>query len=188
MKVLGSPLCVPHPDQSCVRLPPRDAAYDLSNLTLLKGDTGWIVIDTPISPETAKAGLDLGQREARCQSSSRSRAQSLAHRDVSPGATAFPDAGGTDTASPDTLNVDSTDVKKQYVANRSTNSGVCSTHSRSGSTSSRHDKEESRTRHDWAAEPKRAARIGVRGEPALPSRSRRFLAFPPSGDRLRLCV
>lgn len=33
--------------------------YDLSNLTLVRGDTGWIVIDTLISPETAKAGLDL---------------------------------------------------------------------------------------------------------------------------------
>ncbi len=33
--------------------------YDLSNITFVKGDTGWIVIDTLISPDTAKAGLDL---------------------------------------------------------------------------------------------------------------------------------
>lgn len=33
--------------------------YDLSNVTFVRGDTGWIVIDTAISPETAKAALDL---------------------------------------------------------------------------------------------------------------------------------
>lgn len=33
--------------------------YDLSNVTFVKGDTGWIVVDTAISPETAKAALDL---------------------------------------------------------------------------------------------------------------------------------
>ncbi|MEB3051574.1 alkyl sulfatase dimerization domain-containing protein [Mycolicibacter sp. MYC123] len=33
--------------------------YDLSNITFIQGDTGWIVFDTLISPETAKAALDL---------------------------------------------------------------------------------------------------------------------------------
>jgi len=33
--------------------------YDLSNITFIKGDTGWIVFDPLISPETAKAALDL---------------------------------------------------------------------------------------------------------------------------------
>jgi alkyl sulfatase BDS1-like metallo-beta-lactamase superfamily hydrolase len=33
--------------------------YDLSNVTFIKGNTGWIVMDTAISPETAKAALDL---------------------------------------------------------------------------------------------------------------------------------
>lgn len=33
--------------------------YDLSNVTFVRGDTGWIVIDSAISPETAKAALDL---------------------------------------------------------------------------------------------------------------------------------
>lgn len=33
--------------------------YDLSNVTFVRGDTGWIVVDTAISPETARAALDL---------------------------------------------------------------------------------------------------------------------------------
>lgn len=33
--------------------------YDLSNLTLVKGDSGWILVDVMVSPETAKAALDL---------------------------------------------------------------------------------------------------------------------------------
>lgn len=33
--------------------------YDLSNITFIKGNTGWIAYDTLISPETAKAALDL---------------------------------------------------------------------------------------------------------------------------------
>ncbi|WP_234706046.1 alkyl/aryl-sulfatase [Mycolicibacterium setense] len=33
--------------------------YDLSNLTLVRGDTGWIIVDTMVSPQTAKAALDL---------------------------------------------------------------------------------------------------------------------------------
>lgn len=33
--------------------------YDLSNITFVQGDTGWIVFDTLISPETAHAALDL---------------------------------------------------------------------------------------------------------------------------------
>lgn len=33
--------------------------FDLSNMTIIEGDTGLIVIDPLMSPETAKAGLDL---------------------------------------------------------------------------------------------------------------------------------
>ena len=33
--------------------------YDLSNVTFIQGDTGWIVLDPLISPETAKAAFDL---------------------------------------------------------------------------------------------------------------------------------
>ena len=33
--------------------------YDLSNITFVQGDTGWIVFDPLISPETARAALDL---------------------------------------------------------------------------------------------------------------------------------
>lgn len=33
--------------------------FDLSNMTIIEGDTGLILIDPLISPETAKAGLDL---------------------------------------------------------------------------------------------------------------------------------
>ncbi len=33
--------------------------YDLSNITFIKGDTGWLVYDTLISPETARSALDL---------------------------------------------------------------------------------------------------------------------------------
>ncbi len=33
--------------------------YDLSNITFVKGKTGWIVFDPLISPETAKAALDF---------------------------------------------------------------------------------------------------------------------------------
>ncbi len=36
--------------------------YDLSNVTFIKGDTGWIVVDPAISPETAKAALDLANQ------------------------------------------------------------------------------------------------------------------------------
>ena len=41
--------------------------YDLSNITFIQGDTGWIVFDPLISAETAKAAFDfvtqhLGQR------------------------------------------------------------------------------------------------------------------------------
>ncbi|HET9876832.1 MAG TPA: alkyl sulfatase dimerization domain-containing protein [Mycobacterium sp.] len=36
--------------------------YDLSNITFVQGDTGWIVFDTLISPETAKAALDLANQ------------------------------------------------------------------------------------------------------------------------------
>ncbi|MGV0852584.1 MBL fold metallo-hydrolase [Mycolicibacterium phlei] len=37
--------------------------YDLSNLTLVQGDTGWILMDTLVSPETAKAALELANPE-----------------------------------------------------------------------------------------------------------------------------
>ncbi|WP_428848329.1 alkyl/aryl-sulfatase [Shewanella olleyana] len=37
--------------------------YDLSNITFVKGDTGWIVFDPLISPETAKSALDLINKE-----------------------------------------------------------------------------------------------------------------------------
>jgi alkyl sulfatase BDS1-like metallo-beta-lactamase superfamily hydrolase len=37
--------------------------YDLSNITFVRGDTGWIVFDPLISPETAKAALDLINKE-----------------------------------------------------------------------------------------------------------------------------
>ena len=33
--------------------------YDLSDITFIQGDTGWIVLDPLISAETAKAALDL---------------------------------------------------------------------------------------------------------------------------------
>jgi alkyl sulfatase BDS1-like metallo-beta-lactamase superfamily hydrolase len=33
--------------------------YDLSNLTVVQGDTGWIVFDPLISPDTAKAAFEL---------------------------------------------------------------------------------------------------------------------------------
>ncbi|MED5812744.1 alkyl sulfatase dimerization domain-containing protein [Mycolicibacterium sp. 050232] len=36
--------------------------FDLSNLTLVKGDTGWILVDVMVSPETAKAALDLANQ------------------------------------------------------------------------------------------------------------------------------
>ncbi|MBV1892158.1 MAG: MBL fold metallo-hydrolase [Gammaproteobacteria bacterium] len=38
-------------------------SYDLSNITFVKGKTGWIVFDPLISPETAKAALDLINKE-----------------------------------------------------------------------------------------------------------------------------
>ncbi|CAJ1494958.1 alkyl sulfatase dimerization domain-containing protein [[Mycobacterium] kokjensenii] len=36
--------------------------YDLSNITFIQGDTGWIVFDPLVSPETARAALDLANR------------------------------------------------------------------------------------------------------------------------------
>lgn len=33
--------------------------FDLANMTLIKGKTGWIIVDPLGSPETAKAGIDL---------------------------------------------------------------------------------------------------------------------------------
>ncbi len=37
--------------------------FDLSNITFIKGKTGWIVFDPLISPDTAKAALDLINKE-----------------------------------------------------------------------------------------------------------------------------
>jgi alkyl sulfatase BDS1-like metallo-beta-lactamase superfamily hydrolase len=37
--------------------------YDLSNITFIKGKTGWIVFDPLISPETASAALELINKE-----------------------------------------------------------------------------------------------------------------------------
>ncbi|NAW82158.1 MBL fold metallo-hydrolase [Vibrio sp. V43_P6S15P86] len=37
--------------------------YDLSNITFVKGDTGWIVFDPLISKETAEAALDFVNKE-----------------------------------------------------------------------------------------------------------------------------
>jgi len=34
-------------------------SFDLSNMTLIKGKTGWIVIDPLLTPQTAKAGMKL---------------------------------------------------------------------------------------------------------------------------------
>lgn len=36
--------------------------FDLANMTLIAGKTGWIIIDPLLSPETAKAGLDLANK------------------------------------------------------------------------------------------------------------------------------
>ncbi|MFH1155462.1 MAG: MBL fold metallo-hydrolase, partial [Pseudomonadota bacterium] len=36
--------------------------YDLSNMTLIQGETGWIVIDPLISTDTARAALDLATK------------------------------------------------------------------------------------------------------------------------------
>ena len=38
-------------------------SFDLSNITFVEGKTGWIVFDPLISPETAKAALDLINKE-----------------------------------------------------------------------------------------------------------------------------
>ena len=37
-------------------------SFDLSNMTLIKGKTGWIVIDPLITPDTAKAGMQLVEK------------------------------------------------------------------------------------------------------------------------------
>lgn len=36
--------------------------YDLSKITFVKGDTGWIVVDTLISPEPAKVVVAASSR------------------------------------------------------------------------------------------------------------------------------
>lgn len=37
--------------------------FDLSNMTLIKGDTGWIIFDVLLTSETAKAALELANAE-----------------------------------------------------------------------------------------------------------------------------
>jgi len=37
--------------------------FDLANMSLIKGEKGWIIIDPLLSPETARAGLDLANKE-----------------------------------------------------------------------------------------------------------------------------
>ena len=37
--------------------------FDLANMSLIKGDKGWIIVDPLLSPETAKAGLDLANEK-----------------------------------------------------------------------------------------------------------------------------
>ncbi len=36
--------------------------FDLANMSLIEGDTGWIIIDPLLSPPTAKAGLELANK------------------------------------------------------------------------------------------------------------------------------
>ena len=54
--------------------------YDLSNITFIQGDTGWIVLDPLISAETAKAAYDLVTREPRQEADCRGDLQPLACR------------------------------------------------------------------------------------------------------------
>ncbi len=37
--------------------------FDLANMSLIEGEEGWIIVDPLLSPETAKAGLDLANKE-----------------------------------------------------------------------------------------------------------------------------
>lgn len=37
--------------------------FDLANMTLIRGDTGWIVVDPLTSAETARAGLELANKQ-----------------------------------------------------------------------------------------------------------------------------
>ncbi|MCD1117215.1 alkyl/aryl-sulfatase [Chryseobacterium turcicum] len=36
--------------------------FDLANMSLIEGNTGWIIVDPLLSPSTAKAGLDLANK------------------------------------------------------------------------------------------------------------------------------
>lgn len=36
--------------------------YDLSNITFIAGETGWIIIDPLTTPETARASLELANQ------------------------------------------------------------------------------------------------------------------------------
>lgn len=37
--------------------------FDLANMSLIEGEKGWIIVDPLLSPESAKAGLDLANKE-----------------------------------------------------------------------------------------------------------------------------
>ena len=54
--------------------------YDLSNITFIQGDTGWIVFDPLISAETAKAAYDLVTQASRQEAGRRRRLQPFARR------------------------------------------------------------------------------------------------------------
>ncbi|MFT7091484.1 MAG: alkyl sulfatase BDS1-like metallo-beta-lactamase superfamily hydrolase, partial [Candidatus Azotimanducaceae bacterium] len=38
-------------------------SFDIANMTLIKGDTGWVIIDPLTSTESSRAGLELANRE-----------------------------------------------------------------------------------------------------------------------------
>jgi alkyl sulfatase BDS1-like metallo-beta-lactamase superfamily hydrolase len=39
-------------------------SFDIANMTLIKGDTGWVIIDPLTSTESSRAGLELANRES----------------------------------------------------------------------------------------------------------------------------
>ena len=56
--------------------------FDLANISFIKGDTGWIVFDPLTAKETARAALELHQREARqapCRRASSTRIPTCDH-------------------------------------------------------------------------------------------------------------
>ena len=54
--------------------------FDLANISFIKGDTGWIVFDPLTAKETARAALELDQREARQAAGGRRRLLALSRR------------------------------------------------------------------------------------------------------------